>query len=239
MNLNAMLQLSFVIAARKTSFVNITIKSFKQTLGVYLDPTLSFSVHYEQVEKKMSTALSRMYAFRRYFSLNVVKTFLSCYVVSIPDYCLMVWSVQSEQKIVKLQHKINRFLLTYFHPGFAKKRTQKNVTINELLERVNLLTISERRKWFLLKFVFKNFQIKIYDTDWFVRTLPVDACCVSRLVVSRCNSETFKCSVKWSATNTWNYFVQRCKPNPIMSIPEFLDDCKDNILKLRGSLFIS
>lgn len=62
------------------------VESFKY-LGVHLD-------HYEQVKMKTSIALGKMYSLRRYFSLNVVKVFISCYVNSISDYCISIWCVQ-------------------------------------------------------------------------------------------------------------------------------------------------
>ncbi len=74
-------------------------------LGVYIDSTLSYMSHYDHVKLKITIALDKMYSFRRFFSTNVVKTFFSCYVISNADYCISLWSVQTDIYLDKLQNK--------------------------------------------------------------------------------------------------------------------------------------
>jgi len=68
-----------------------------------VEPTLTFSKHFKHVESKINVALGKMYSFRRYFSENVVKSFVYCYGISIGDYCISIWSVKTDNQLEKLQ----------------------------------------------------------------------------------------------------------------------------------------
>ncbi len=103
------------------------VQSFKY-LGVNLDSNLSFQIHYDHVKLKTSIALGKMYSLRRYFSLNVVKVFISCDVNSISDYCIVIWCVQSDLIIEKIQKKFNNFIFTYFYPTLALRAKKSRIT---------------------------------------------------------------------------------------------------------------
>ncbi|CAL8087376.1 unnamed protein product [Orchesella dallaii] len=124
------------------------VKKFRY-LGVIVDPTLSFSEHFKQVETKMNLALSKMYNFNPFFSPNIVWTkrlFLA--VMSIPDFCISISSVHETAQLQKLQSKINIFFLTFFVKSKAK-RVKKVTTENSILSgisiKLNLRTIIGRR----------------------------------------------------------------------------------------------
>lgn len=82
--------------------------------------------------------------------------------MSIVDYCIIIWAVQTEIKLNKLQRKISRFLLKCFYPRLSKKckmRNAKKVDLNDIYIMLNLNTITERRKIALLCLVWKNVNV--------------------------------------------------------------------------------
>lgn len=134
--------------SKKASELPITIKlnneaiervnSFKY-LGVHIDCNLSFKIHFDQVESNTCNALSRFYRLRRQLTPNVIKIFLSAYVSSIIDYCIVVWAVQTDNQLDSLQNRINRFLFVYFYNRKNSKKcnmlSMKDVYV--LLEKVD------------------------------------------------------------------------------------------------------
>ncbi len=216
------------------------VQSFKY-LGVYLDSTLSFQSHYDNVKLKISVALGKMYSLRRFFTQNVVKAFLSCYVISIADYCLSIWCVQTDKMIQVIQDKIDNYIYSYFFPRLSSRCRRRKVLSDKncmpiLLEKLNILTICERRKVTLLKFVTKELKHGLYD-NWFVRSRGADDDSnIVRLQVPSFTSERYKHSVKYNCINIWNIFVQLVKPPPKAGMNEFVELCKCIMVSKRENV---
>jgi len=221
------------------------VESFKY-LGLIVEPTLTFSKHFKHVESKISVALGKMYSFRRYFSENVVKSFVSCYVISIADYCISIWSVQTENQLEKLQQRINRFLLTYFlnynHKNVRKRWScsSNNNSMKPIFDKINLLTIVERRKIALLKFVAKSETSSVF-TNWFnpsdSRSMTNNV--IFKLKIERSKSVCYNNSIKYAAVNNWNFFVQKLKPQDNWTIGVFISACTDKIISMRDENFVT
>jgi len=213
------------------------VQTFKY-LGVNLDSNLSFMYHYDQVKLKTSIALGRMYSLRRYFSLNVVKVFISCYINSISDYCISIWCVQTELMIDGIQSKINNFIFTYFHPVLSlrdkrSKNRKAQTSMPTLLLKLNIFTIQERRILSLLRFLGKELKICLFK-DWFIRSPGADNDYnVVRLILPQFVSAKFKNSVKYSAILNWNKFVQLIKPRPKTSSKMFIETVKVFLISKR------
>lgn len=73
------------------------VDAFKY-LCAHFDSALTFKKHFSQVEKRMNSALGRLYAHKRSMPKSKQKTFLSVFVTSIFEYCNIVWATQSEEK---------------------------------------------------------------------------------------------------------------------------------------------
>ncbi|CAL8109260.1 unnamed protein product [Orchesella dallaii] len=221
------------------------VSSFKY-LGVDIDSTLSFKEHLNRVEKKMNAALGRMYRFKRFFTENLIKTFISCYVVSIPDYCLSVWAIHKESQLELLQSKINRYLVAYFYPVLYKRcnnskqatLSKAKISLDNLLLRIDLLTISERRKLSLVKIAGKCLVKKTFE-NWLIPSPRTEEGCLPMFVVSRANSVQYKDSIKWNLINNWNAFLQKCNPPPETGINGFVSLCQSELLKARNSEFVT
>jgi len=190
-------------------------------LGIFLDPGLSFMQHYSHVNTRLSIVTGKLNYVRRFLTPNLVKILVNAYVLPVYDYCIDIWAVQSLNELNFLQNKVNTFLFSSLYPSlFSKLRRscKKNVRRNKkptlrkrfdmdtLLKECNILSIAERVDWTRLKNVihFKLSPVpKINSFFTFSsntrssRTLPL-------ITMDSCNSETFRKSVKFKSSKTWN-----------------------------------
>jgi len=219
------------------------VSKFKY-LGVEIDSNLNFKHHYNVVERKLNCALAKMYAIRRLLSINVMKTFLSAYVVSTADYAQKIWCVQSDRDVMHLQRKIDRFLSAYFlskncisKKDVRKHQYERYSSVNPIkyLEKLDLLTILESKKLSLIKFIIKNRNRKLCK-GWFVNS---NRGCSGRInLPKKPNSELFKQSVMWSSIEVWNHCVQKLKITDVDEVgyDSFINECK-KLLVLDGARF--
>lgn len=214
-----------------------TVTTFKY-LGIIIDCNLFFKAHYKHVENKMNNALKRMYSLRRLMSENVVKIFLSSFVISIVDYGLNIWCVQSPADVWKLQNKLDRFIVTYYLNLKHKSRLKlRDMTINNLMNRLDLLTIAERNKLLLCKFVNKFKNNKMFE-GWFTLS-PSATSERPKLEVKRADSVLSKSSVQWRCINEWNSLFSDRK-NKIDITDEnfnFVEMVKKYLISMRSDIY--
>jgi len=84
------------------------------------------------------------------------------------------------------------FLITI---SVTKRKKQRRLDITDIFNRLKLLAILERRRYMLLKYLYKFVKIKFNHHQVQVRP--------TMEVVSH-NSVLFKSSVRWNAINEWN-----------------------------------
>jgi hypothetical protein len=133
-------------------------------LGLLLDNHLNFNLHFESVLSKVASRLKYILGIKRYLSCHAMCNMLNAYVHSNTDYCIDIWSVQSDARLNIIQNKIDRFLINYFFPTIVKKISRKrsynsiryNIDLNELSNVFNFLTLKERSHFVLLKNLFKR-----------------------------------------------------------------------------------
>ena len=80
----------------------------------------------------------------------------------------MIWCVQSKIEVDKLQSKIDRFLCSY-HLRFnlSRKGRKLKLDMGEIYQKLDILTVWERRKFMLLKFYYKFRNNKMFK-HWFM-----------------------------------------------------------------------
>jgi len=130
-------------------------------LGVVLDPNLSFQIHLNSVNAKVSSAIFKLNCVKRYVPELEMKIIFNAYILSIYDYCIEIWCVQSKTELETLQSKIYRFLLSYIFPVISKKykklpsflilHRNHGLNTHTLLQRFNLLSVHERMTWTIMK----------------------------------------------------------------------------------------
>lgn len=211
------------------------VNSFKY-LGVHLDSNLQMNIHFRHVENRMNAALSRMYSLRSIMTKNVLKTMLSAFVISILDFCLIIWNVQTAKETKRLQNKINRFVLSFFAKKMAKKEKQ-TVTINELFLDLDLYTIAERKTIMLVKFVYKFKDDKLFKS-WFS---PSYCSTENRPTFQplTVQTEMLKKSVQYNAIIEWNSFVKETQIIwTDITADSFADKIKEYLLNFRSDIYV-
>ncbi len=218
------------------------VDTFKY-LGVHFDSALTFKKHFSQVEKRMNSALGRLYAHKRCIPKSKQKTFLSAFVTSIFEYCNIVWAIQSDAELGKIQNRINRYLFTLEFPNYKKRNRNFSKSIpllkvNQLLNEMKLLTIMELRKLELVKFIYK-FENNVMFKDWFER-MKLSTKDKPRLKVPVCKTEKFKNSVRWNSTLMWNEIVN-AKVRIFDDDDEklnYVDNVKKYLCEFRSKLYV-
>jgi len=130
-------------------------------IGVFLDPHLSFMNHFASVKSRLSSSIGKVQSVKRYVAESTMNIMFNAYVFSIYDYCMEVWCVQPDTELIRIQSKINRFLLCYTYPTFFKKYKRAPTShslhscqvfnLNQVLLKFNMLSVCERLNWILLK----------------------------------------------------------------------------------------
>ena len=169
-----------------------------------------------------------------------MRILLYSYVISITDYCLIVWSVQSCKALDELQEHVNRFIFHFFYTSKSlrkKVRRKKGSftlesSINNILANCDLLTVREMRDFQLIKFVLSGNEF----SHWFefsdrARNLPL-------MKNPNFKSKTGERSIHYSAYKMWNKLPKAWKFDEI-SFLEKLDMVKTFLIENRTLLSIS
>ena len=117
-------------------------------LGVIIDSTLQFKLHYERVCKKVSQAIGILNKLKRFITFRIFIIMLNAYIISIVDYCLPIWGCVNDSDIDYLQRKIERCIRGFINTSKVKDPV-------DVIEATNLLTIRERCLHASAMFIFK------------------------------------------------------------------------------------
>ena len=143
------------------------VNQFKY-LGVQLDSHMTFKSHLKYVSNIVAGRLSYLYRIKRQLTEKAMVILLNCKVQSIVDYCLDIWAVHTDKQLEPLQNRIDTFLKNFLLPKTCKAKSKRQSyssyeTIRQSLDiitirnNLNLLSITERRDFFLLKHAFDSF----------------------------------------------------------------------------------
>jgi hypothetical protein len=137
-------------------------------------------MHFNHVVSKLSSAIGCLNVCKKYFTEHVFIMMLNSFIYSIIDYGLTIWGCVCTSKLSYLQNKITNFIKIFFYPKLSKlfsrqlwrkdnvndvtvKNTKNNlrslnnkIEINDLLEKCNVLSVTERYMYYLLCNVFKT-----------------------------------------------------------------------------------
>jgi hypothetical protein len=229
-------------------------------LGVFIDPSLSFRPHYQHVESKMSCAIGRIRGINRLLTDDVFITLIKAYVIPIYDYCLDIWAVLPDSDMTLLQRKIDRLIISHFLPSIVRKLSRKknnlnnldlskkNIDMNPYLIRCNILSVSERVIWTLVKNIHAclvspiasiNTIYQFSENQRTSRTFPL-------LKVEHSNSKTLRNSLKfrgiqaWNAMpKEWNLYIENDSVVQIISSDQFKTCVSDFLIERRSNLCFS
>ncbi len=162
------------------NFVIERVSNFKY-LGVVFEENLKFDIHFENVKKRVRQRISYLYGIKKYLNEFAVKVLVNAYVHSILDYCVDVWSSQTAAKIQSVQDIINRFIISFSVPKYAKMWNKKNfdivrkkINVNDLLVCYNFMTFDERISLALAKNMYwKVKRDSVVKLDKYEKSMPL------------------------------------------------------------------
>ncbi|CAL8087397.1 unnamed protein product [Orchesella dallaii] len=172
---------------------------------------------------------------------KVLKIFLSAFVLSIIDNGMIIWCVQSNREIERLQNKISRFLIYFDVSKFGKKERRNRGNrriVTPYYRKYDLLTILERKRLLLLKFVYKFRNNEIFNS-WFIRSAsatderPIFKPCLHKKML-------YQQSVKWNAIKEWNLLLKNRSFNIKVDLKRanYVDKIKEFLIKDRKEIYI-
>jgi hypothetical protein len=204
-------------------------------LGIILHECMNFDQHFDHVSSKVSGALGALSIISRLLSLQVFNQLLNSFVLSHIDYGVKVYGCILGTKLQLLQNKIDNTIKSYFYPRLSKLYTKqfwcskfvdktsrskllnfsRNINMNDLYEKCNILTVLERRDYFTFMSTFKFFHLKqLFPNiiNHFVFLNRGDETS-QNLLTPLHNYELFKNSFIFRSTKLWNSLPRNIRPD--------------------------
>ena len=178
------------------------VMSFKY-LGIWMDESFSFSTHYEHVFNKLCSTSVWIFKLKRLINHSLFKSILHAFILSLVDYCLPIWGNMHNKFLDKMQSKINQLLLAYYEPSFFKKHNKPTI-VNSLLDKVGILTVRERYKYYILDFTFKTlkFSSNVDDIKTFFEFSQSSRRQLLKTITH--SSKLFEKSIVYQGIKLWN-----------------------------------
>jgi len=211
------------------------VSSFKY-LGVWLDPKLTWNEHFDVVNRKVSVRSNLINRNKKYFQFDDLKLIYDSLVLSVVNYCLPIWGNICKTKIIKLDRKIILMASSVLHNTICKRRDNLNV-----LEKLNWLSVNERREISTCEFIFKH----VIKNSSLSATLQINYKKPPDIRQRR-NSENFvqpnyrtiwaRSSFLYQSIKLWNQI-----PNPIQcnrSLSAFTRELRQHIIHRRSDIYV-
>lgn len=207
------------------------VSTFKY-LDVHIDENFTFKVHAEKVLSKVSKHAGVICKMRRMLTPHMLTLLVNVYINSVTDYCLTVWGPSRINDFAQIKKVTNNLLAMFYFPTivkYKKKRFWCNLSSNELLkakkecvqahknidyyrllEKCNLLTISERLQFYSLWNLFKTrkFGSKVIQFNDLFASIFKERASNSRnpntCIVLSHKSKLFEYSTLYYSSSLWN-----------------------------------
>ena len=112
------------------------VNKFKN-LGIYIDPHLKWDDHVDYICQKVSKRIGMLSRIRDFIDVKSSKLIFNSMILSLVDYCSVVWSNCADKHIARIQRLQNRAARVILRKG---KRTH----INDMLDELKWCNIKDR-----------------------------------------------------------------------------------------------
>ena len=213
---------------------------------------LNFNSHFNSVVSRVSSAVGCLLHIKRYLSLQTFKILLSSFVLSIIDYGFTIWGNICSSKIHILQSKINFILGSFFHPQVINKFQRLNrishsvsnikyhsVTLNyfDFYEKCNILTVSERLKYFYATFAFKSLKF-LHIPELYEIFKGCQSPRSQTFILPSHYTKFYENSSVYQSMALWNELPNAVK-DLSLTLPKFVSFINSWLLEKRMSDFVS
>jgi hypothetical protein len=184
-----------------------------------------------------------LHGVKRYLSKQAMCSMVNAYLHSVTDYCIDIWTVQTDDRLHNIQSRIDNFLCCYYFPKLAKQKCNRklsytalknSIDIVNLRSECNFLTLKERSDFVILKTAFKFYQegkLSISERSKVLcKSMPT-------LNVLSPRTECLKRSIDFKIIQLWNNLPTKWNINN-MSYSNFCNNVKLLIIKKRESKFV-
>ena len=169
------------------------VPSFKY-LGFFLDATLNFKVHINDVIRKVIHKRILLSKMMPYLSKPVALSIYKMMILPYFDYCDIIYSKACKNDLDKLQRLQNKCLKTCM-------KLHRQCDTDHVHEQTKCAFLGPRRKAHLCNFMFsRQRKVNLLDTRD-INTRQHDA---PSFTVKFPNAESFKRSVQYNGSVTWN-----------------------------------
>jgi len=212
--------------------INIdTVNNFRY-LGIILEPTLKFNSHVNEVCSRMT---SRMYLINRHKKLFSTTWSATSLVISLSDYGLPVWGNLTETSYCRLHRLMIRLGTLVILPHLRNR-----ISPQDLLEKLNWLTVKEQYVLYSLKFIYKHIICKSSLTRCFPEFVKLESATRQKndFVVPRLKTVFGTTSIFYQGIKLWNSLSSTIKNSEITSLSTFDDAVTISLIKERENVFI-
>ncbi len=166
---------------------------------------------------------------------------VNAYLHSVTDYCIDIWTVQTDAKLNVIQSKIDNFLICYYFPKLAKQKCSRklsyaslhnSIDIAKLRADCNFLSLKDRSEYVTLKTAFKYYQEGKLSVN--KRSLELRKC-MPKLDILIPRTECLKRSLNYRIFKSWNCLPKKWDLKN-MSFLEFCKNVKLCIVKKNKSI---
>ena len=132
---------------------HVKFVSSVKNLGLTLTSNLNWNAHISQIVSRVHGDLKRLRFRAHFLSHNIKKQLVSALIFPHFDYCCLAFCDLPGYLNLKLQRLQNHLIRFIF-------RLRKDTALEPFAKRLNWLSISNRRKYFMFVFLYKIFTIE-------------------------------------------------------------------------------
>ena len=173
-------------------------------LGITIDNAMSWSKHIDNIVCRMGRGVAVVRRVSRYMTVEIRRQVLNAIVLSLLDYCFIVWSSASKGNLEKLQKAQNKAARCALNCNYR-------TNISLMHNRLKWLTVCQRVSYVLLNFVrnLKALQApcvlyRKLSSHYAQHDYPTRHAIEERFTLPRVNTGTIQKSVIYRAIVLWN-----------------------------------
>ena len=198
----------------------ISESTSEKVLGIFIDPTLSWSDHISHIIKKVNSLLALLKRIKKYLNHKARILFYNAYVLPHLDYCCSIWGNCSKfliETLLKVQKRAARIILDendIRKPSGELFQQSGIVPIYKRIQYHKALLVYKSKSGLAPEYLSKAIVPTNSNQSYNTRFSSQD-----NLILPKPNTELYKSSFSYSGPKLWNSLTSEIKKSN--SICEF------------------